>query len=183
MPLIEGASSSLRCTVSFDGSLQEEIRNAAGAESRSLLGNIVKVSGSERSPNKAVPPEVAEDVRYRFHELAAPVELPRASADALVELGQSPEGWTRLARRFGKERIAYDVDPATGALLRVSRLGDADEPTLSTELDDYRRVDGVAYPFRWTTVVDGRAIVDTIVERVTPMEPAEIHQIYEGHGM
>jgi hypothetical protein len=165
LPLVEGPTSTLRLELDLAGSMREETRDATGVSVHWLDGPL---AWSGPGPHaKAASPELAADIRVRFHEIAAPFELPRASADSLEDLGPTPEKWTRLARRFGAERVAYDVDPATGELRRVARLEEDGSPgRVATELEDFRDVGGVRLPFRWTTVVDGRALTETILERI-----------------
>lgn len=162
-PLVDGPSSTLRIEIDLAGSLREETRDASGTRVRWLEGRLAWIG------DKHAPPDVAGEIRYRFHELAAPLELARTPPDSLAQLEKTPEGWLRLARSFVGQRLAYDVDEKTGVLRRVSRLGQA--PTsVSLELDDYRIVEGVAYPFRWTMSIGGSARHETILDRVTRID-------------
>jgi hypothetical protein len=165
LPLVEGPTSTIRVELDLRGSMREETRDATGVSVHWLDGPL---AWSGPGPHaKAASPELAADIRARFHELAAPFELSRAGPDSLEDLGPTPEKWTRLARRFGTERIAYDVDPSTGELRRVSRLEEDGSPArVATELDDFREVGGARLPFRWTTIVDGHALTETILERI-----------------
>jgi hypothetical protein len=167
LPLVDGPSATVRCELALSGLLREETRDAVGGVVRFLEGYLgwVDANGKRARP---LDPKRARDLRYRFHELAAPIELPRTPSDSLADLGETPEGWMRLARRFGEESLAYDVDASTGRLRRVTRLGESE--TLSIELDDYRPADGFTYPFRWTAFVDGVATKETVLERVTRID-------------
>ena len=165
LSLVDGPSATLRIDLSLSGSLREETRDAESNVVRWLDGRLAWI-GADPKHAKPAPPEVRADVRLRFHELAAPLELASAPAESLVAVGQSPEGWERIVRRFGENRLAYDVDVETGRIQRVSRLSKTGEVSASMELEDYRTADGVSYPFRWTTIVGGRAMSETNLERL-----------------
>ncbi|MFN8179990.1 MAG: hypothetical protein U0167_18805 [bacterium] len=171
LPLIEGPTSTVRVELDLAGSMREETRDASGVSVHWLDGPL---AWSGPGPHaKAASAEVAADIRFRFHELAAPFELADAVADSLEDLGPTPEKWNRLVRRFGAERIAYDVDPATGELRRVTRLeADGRPARAATELEDFREIGGVRLPFRWTSIVDGRALSEIIVERIERVDDA-----------
>jgi len=173
LPLVDGPSSTLRVDLDLAGSLREEMRDARGERTHWLSGPMAW-SGGERP--KAAPPELAADLRARFHELAATFELVLADADSLEDLGLTPEKWTRLAHRVGGIRLGYDVD-VTGRLHRVVRLdGQGRDGSTQMEIEELREVRGVRLPFRWTSVVDGHALSETILERVERVDDRDLSE-------
>jgi hypothetical protein len=82
--------------------------------------------------------------------------------------GASPEGWVRIILRTEGRRLRYDVDPQSGHVRRFAQEptpGPDPAPLVEIELDDFRTVDGLAWPFRATTLVEGRPGRETIWER------------------
>ena len=65
----------------------------------------------------------------------------------------------------------------TGRLHRVVRLGaEGRDGTTQMEIEELREVRGVRLPYRWTTVVDGHALTETILERVEKVDDRDPSQ-------
>jgi hypothetical protein len=69
-----------------------------------------------------------------------------------VEKIDDKDAWEVLGQREGKTPIRLYFDQQSGLLLRLVRFGDTALGWLPTQIDyaDYREVDGVKIPYRWT---------------------------------
>ncbi|MGQ0723377.1 MAG: hypothetical protein ACT4PE_17655 [Candidatus Eiseniibacteriota bacterium] len=164
----DGLSGKVRIAVRLDGALRVEIRWPQREEVRILAGRLAWHGGSARQ--RPADREMADSMRLQLHRLAAPFELAGLPADSLEALEPSPEGWSRIARRWdARTRTVYEVDD-TGRIRRILGellTGGDDTMDFLTESSDFREVEGVLFPFRTTTVIQGEAATETILERVT----------------
>jgi hypothetical protein len=164
----DGLSGKVRMSVRLDGALRVEIRWPQREEVRILAGRLAWHGGSARQ--QPADREMADSMRLQLHRLAAPFELAGLPADSLEALEPSPEGWSRVARRWDERtRTVYDVDDA-GRIRRILGelvTGGDDTMDFVTESSDFRAVEGVLFPFRTTTVIQGEAATETILERIS----------------
>ena len=167
-----GIGGTVELSVWLEGSLRSETRYPAGTEVRILQGPLAWSGG--RGRQTFAPREAADAIRLQFHRLAAPFELLSAPADELALDGETAEGWVRVARRWDdRTRTVYEIDPESGRIRRIrGELTDADGGTLrfDSEDHDFREVDGVTFPFRTTTIVDGEITAEIVLERITPAD-------------
>jgi hypothetical protein len=164
----DGLSGKIRVSVRLDGAMRVEIRWPQREEIRILSGPLAWHGGPVRQrPSDRV---MTDSMRLQFHRLAAPFELAGVAADSLETLEPSPEGWSRIARRWdARTRTVYEVDDS-GRIRRVTgELVTDGEDTMdfATESSDFREVEGILFPFRTATVIQGEAATETILERVT----------------
>jgi hypothetical protein len=164
----DGLSGRVRLSVRLDGALRVEIHWPQREEVRILAGRLAWHGGTARQ--RAADREMTDSMRLQLHRLAAPFELAGIPADSLEALEPSPEGWSRIARRWdARTRTVYEVDDA-GRIRRVTgELGTEGDDTMDfvTESTAFREVEGILFPFRTTTVIQGEAATETILERVT----------------
>jgi hypothetical protein len=174
LPLVDGPTGTISFVLDLRGGLREETRTAGVARKRWLSGRL---AWEGTGGAKLASPAATAEIRHRFHELAAPFELARAVPDSIESAGTSPEGWTRLILRTGDARVRCDVDSATGHVRRVAVEPDPGESrVVEIELDDYRTVGVLAWPFRATWIVDGRAVRETIWDRVERADDLEAQE-------
>ena len=110
-------------------------------------------------------------------DLRLPEHLKQMFTEAKVEgtekIGNKP-AYEVVGRREGKPPIRLYFDQQSGLLLRLVRYGDTALGRLPTQLDytDYRDVDGVKLPFRWTLArPSGRFTIQaTEVKQNVPVE-------------
>jgi hypothetical protein len=174
LPLPDGATSRVRVTLDLRSAMREEIRDAAGTRRTWRSGRLAW--RAESGAPKALLGDAANDVHLRYYALCAPLVLARAPADSCEALGSTGEGWTRLALRLeGGMRLRCDLEPGTG---RVRRVADArSESGVEWELDDFRTVNGITWPFRLTRIEDGRAVSEAVwerFERADDLEPRDL---------
>jgi hypothetical protein len=170
LPLVDGPTATTRVAVDLRGSLREDVRDAAGLSSQRLVGPLAWRGGRKLEPATGT---AADEIRRRHGELTAPFDPARAAPGSLEDGGETPEGWRRLVRREpGGGGAAWDVDAANGRVRRFARIGADSTATRrdETEFDDYRLVEGIAWPFRATTYVDGRPVLETVWERFEPAQ-------------
>jgi photosynthetic reaction center cytochrome c subunit len=87
------------------------------------------------------------------------------------------DAYVVVGRRLGKTPLRLYFDQPSGLLVRLVRLGDTPLGELPTQIDyaDYREVDGVRIPFRWSLArPSGRFTIQVAdVEQNVPVEDAK----------
>lgn len=168
LTLSDGISGQVRVSLARNGSLRVEIRYPDRTEVRILSGRLAWNGGPR---GQTLSDEALSDsMRLQYHRLAAAFELSAAPLEELETAGVSEEGWVRVRRRWD-ERTAtvYEIDPETGRIPRVAGELDSGDGAMTfvSEAHDFRRVAGVLFAFRTTTVISGRVAAEMILERVS----------------
>jgi hypothetical protein len=167
LSVADGLSGRLRLSVRLDGAMRVEIRYPEREEVRILAGRLAWHGGRDRQ--RAADLAMSDSMRLQLHRLAAPFELAGIPADSLQALEPSPEGWSRIARQWdARTRTVYEIDDSGRIRRTTGEIGSGDAAMdFVSEAHDFREVDGVLFPFRTTTVIQGEAATETILERVT----------------
>lgn len=170
-----GVGGRVDLSVELNGSLRTEMRYPGRTEVRILHGPLAWSGGPGRQP--LASRDMADAVRLQYHRLAAPYELADVPIEELTAEGETEEGWVRLARRWDdRTRTIYEVDPDSGRIRRIhGELTDADGKVLhfDSEAHDFRKVSGVLFPFRTTTMVNGEITAEVVFERVNLVDDFE----------
>lgn len=167
LSLSDGVSGTVRMDLSLEGDLRTEIKYPHRNETRILSGRMAWSGGPNRQ--RLAGKDMAASMLLQYHRLVAPFELAATDPADLEADGHSEEGWVRLRREWGREaRTFYEIDPETGFVRRVrGEIGEgSDVIRFETESNDFRKVDGIIFPFRMTTTVGGHAGAEIILDRV-----------------
>jgi len=168
LTLTDGISGQVRVSLAMNGSLRVEIRYPDRTEIRILSGKLAWNGGphGQSFSDEAL----ADSMRLQYHRLAAAFELTGAPIEELEIAGTSEEGWIRVRRRWDEQTATvYEIDPESGRILRVAgELGSGETAIVFvSEAHDFRRVAGVLFAFRTTTIISGHAAAEMILDRVT----------------
>ncbi len=166
-----GVNGTFRLSLSLDGAMRSEIRYASRWEVRILQGRLAWNGSHGRQ--QSASSEMADSMRLQYHRWAAPFELARVDPEGLILDGTSDEGWIRLRRRWKNDlETTYEVDPESWLIRRIRGLMDNSGHPLEfvAESADWREIDGVRFPFRVTTYIEGRIAAETILDRVVSEE-------------
>lgn len=174
LSITDGVTGTLRVAVALGGSMRVEIRYPDRNEIRILSGTL-GWNGQEEHQEASTPAMLAS-MRLQFHRLAAPFEIVHAPEGTLETTGTSAEGWWRLRRTWSdKLSTTYEIDPESGLIRRIVGLmvEGGQELEFTTVSGDFRKVDGVPFPFRMSTLVGKEVTADTIFERITIVQEFE----------
>ena len=164
LSVTRGVTGRLQLAVATDGSMRAEIRYPGRTEVRVLAGGLAWNGGAR--VQELSDETMADSTRLQFHRLTAPFELVSTPPESLEALGESEEGWVRVRRRWGERlRTVYEIEGETGRIRRVRGEMSSGESRIEfvSEDHDFRRVSGVLFPFRTTTVISGRVEAETVL--------------------